>query len=73
MTSAKNVMAGNISMGWSPVGPLIESLPPFGWPMLAEVRAGFVRACRAGCDLRCDDDDDSAVGVLADFMTGVIC
>lgn len=47
------------------------SLLPFGWPTLAEVRDGFVRACRAGCDLR--SDDDSAAGGLADFIMGMIC
>lgn len=59
-------------MGWSVVEPLIESLPPFDRPRLAEVRGGFVRACRAGCDLRLDDES-AVVGSLAVFMVGSAC
>lgn len=63
-------MAGKMSIGRSPDGPLSESLAPFERPGLSVVRGGFVRACRAGWDRRCEEA--SAGGGLADFMTGVV-
>jgi hypothetical protein len=65
MVSAKWVMAGKMSMGWSPAGPLSESLPP-GRTVVAELRGGFVRVCRTGWDLRCDEA--SPAGAFADFI-----
>jgi hypothetical protein len=61
--SAKKVVAGKMSMGWSLAG---SCLPAAGRAGLAELRGGFVRVCRRGCDLRCDEA--SADGALADFM-----
>ena len=58
-------------MGWSAAVPPIESPVPFGRPRFAELRGGFVRACRAGCDLRAVDESVAVVG-LADFMAIVV-
>lgn len=63
--SAKWVIAGKMSMGWSPP---IKSLPAPERPRVAVLREGFVRAWRAGCDRRCDRL--SAGDALADFIVG---
>ncbi len=56
-------------MGWSPTGPEVGgSLAP-SRPALRELRGGFVRVCRTGCDLRCDGA--SAGRGLADFIAKI--
>lgn len=57
-------------MGWSPTGPEAGgSLVPTR-PALIELRGGFVRVCRTGCDLRCDEA--SAGAGLADFIVKIV-
>lgn len=69
IVSAKCVIAGNMSMGWSPtVREAGGSLAPTR-PALRELRGGFVRVCRTGCDLRCDEG--SAGRGLADFIVKI--